>query len=215
MPTGSFEKTNIGWQTQQLFRQAGEWIELQLSKLTAQPNRQAPQALPSWLTDALESFVQVAFWLLAGFCVLWIAWQLLQTFLPSLRTLKLPAWLQRQTVRPVTNAQVSQLNAAGWFQRSQEYQRRGNYQEAFQALYFALLQCLSETNLVPLEASRTDGEYWQLVQNFPQAPLYQLLITTHEQFRFNNAVISPETFHRCQQAYREIEHRVVAGSPTV
>ncbi|HEY9750784.1 MAG TPA: DUF4129 domain-containing protein [Allocoleopsis sp.] len=214
MPTGSFEKTNIGWQVQQSFRQVGEWIELQLNKLSVQPNRQTPQPLPSWLTDALESLVQVVFWLLVGFCVLWIAWQLLQTFLPSLHTLKLPAWLQQQSVRPLTNAQVSQLNAAGWFQRSQDYQRQGNYPEAFQALYFALLQYLSEANLVPLEASRTDGEYWQLVQHFPQAQLYQLLIQTHEQFRFNNAVISPEIFHRCQQAYRQIASLVAAGSPT-
>lgn len=214
MPTGSFEKTNIGWQVQQLLRQTGEWIEWQLDKLSAQPNSQALKSLPDWLTDAIEAFVRVAFWLLVGFCFVWIAWQLLQTFLPSLRTLKLPAWLQRQSVRPATNAQISQLTAAGWFQRSQDYQRQGNYPEAFQALYFALLQYLSEANLVPLEASRTDGEYWQLVQHFPQAQLYQLLINTHEQFRFNNAVISAETLNRCQQAYREIASRVAAGSPT-
>ncbi|MBW4488483.1 MAG: DUF4129 domain-containing protein [Trichocoleus desertorum ATA4-8-CV12] len=212
MPTGSFEKTNISWQTQQLLRQAGEWIELQLSKLSVNPDRQDPQPLPSWLTDVIESFLRVAFWLLAGFCLLWIVWQLLQTFWPSLRTLKFPAWLRRSRVRPATNAQVSQLDAAGWFQRSQDYQRQGNYPEAFQALYFALLQYLSETNLVPLEASRTNGEYWQLVQHFPQASLYQLLITTHEQLRFNNMAISLETLNRCQKAYQEIESRVPAGS---
>jgi hypothetical protein len=215
MPTGSFEKTNIGWQTQQLFQQVGEWIELQLSKFSSTPNRQTPQPLPSWLTGAIESVVQVVFWLLAGFCLLWVIWQLLQTFLPSLRTLKLPAWLQRQSIRAATNAQVSQLNAAGWFQRSQAYQRQGQYPEAFQALYFALLQYLSEANLVPLEVSRTDGEYWQLVQHMPQAPLYQLLITTHEQFRFNNLAISLETLNHCQQAYREIASHVTAGRSTV
>jgi hypothetical protein len=217
MPTGSFEKTNIGWQAQQLFRQAGEWIELQLSKLSARPSRQTPQPLPSWLTEAIEAFVRVAFWLLVGFCVLWLLWQLLQTFLPSLRTLRLPAWLQRSKVRPTTNAEVSQRDAAGWLQRSQDYQRQGNYSAAFQALYFALLQFLSEANLVPLEASRTDGEYWQLVQDFPQAPLYQLLITTHEQLRFNSMAISLETLNLCQQAYQEIASqerasRVPAGS---
>src|SRR6476646_11479349 len=103
MPTGSFEKTNIGWQAQQLFRQSGEWIELQLSKLSTSPNRQTSQPLPCWLTEAIEALVRVAFWLLAGFCVLWLAWQLLQTFLSSLRTLKLPAWLQRPTASSTTN----------------------------------------------------------------------------------------------------------------
>ena len=209
MPTGSFEKTNIGWQTQQLLRQPGEWIELQLNKLFSSSNDQTPQTLPSWLTDAIESLVRVVFWLLVGFCLLWLTWQLLQTFLPSLRSLKLLSWLQRPEAHSNINAQVSQLDATGWFQRSQDYQRRGNYPEAFQALYFALLQHLSESNLVPLEASRTDGEYWQLVQHFPQAPLYQLLITTHEQLRFNNMAISLETLNRCQAAYQEIERREI------
>lgn len=212
MTSGSFEKTNIGWQLQQGSRQVSEWVEWQLSQLSAEPSQTSNFRWPAWLLTWVDRISQGFFWGLIGLCILWIGWQLLQAIFPAFKT-----WNQRlqqrwQRDRPIAASPETAYTAAGWVQRSQLYQRQGNYREACRALYFALLQRLNDTQIVPQQTSRTDGEYLELLQNLPEPQLYQLLITTHEQLCFNNAPVSPELLQHCQQAYQAIDRQVSAGS---
>jgi hypothetical protein len=89
-------------------------------------------------------------------------------------------------------------------------QRQGNYREACRSLYMALLQKLDEAQVIPQQASRTDGEYLQQIETLyvrsrlsDVAP-YRTLILTHEQLCFGNTEISDAEFRDCQQAYQEI-----------
>lgn len=182
-----FEKTNFSWQVQQLRQQVEEWLELTLSN-SPEPNLSPPP----WLN-------KITFWLTLGLFSSWVVWQLFNR-VKSFR-------LRNQTEKLVrlTQEQAVELSVAEWLRRSQGWQYQGNYREACRALYMAMLQRLNDTNIVPHQSSRTDGEYLQLVREFPQPRPYQTLITTHEQLYFGSATITLAMLERCQQAYREIE----------
>jgi hypothetical protein len=208
MPSGSFEKTNIGWQLQQGSRQVSEWVEWQLSQISTEPTETSGFQWPAWLLALGSRFFQIVFWGLVAVCGVWLVWQLLQAIFPTLKAWN-QQWQKRwQRDRPIPTSPEAAFTAAGWVQRSQVYQRQGNYREACRALYFALLQRLNETQVVPQQTSRTDGEYLELLRNLPESQLYQLLITTHEQLCFNNAPVSSELLQHCQQAYQAIDRQV-------
>lgn len=201
MAAGSYEKTNLGWRIQQSLQQFSEWLELTFFK--PQPSRPvAETSTPAWLEILGEWLLKGIAWILAVvLLVLFVQWAYQQIQL----YLKGQAVDQRVANRRVTQPKINDLSVAGWLQRSQEWQRQGNYREACRALYMAMLQRLHDAKLVPHELSRTDGEYRQVVQTLPQAQLYETLIAAHEQLCFGDAAISLETFNQCQRAYREIE----------
>ncbi len=191
MAEDSFDTTSIGWQIQQAQQRIGEWFELQFARL---PLPQIPEAtVPTGL-------LRVLFWLIVGLLLTWLIVQLYQIIRPYWLRLRSP----RVSGSSLQRDRTPHRTAADWWQRAQELQRRGDYREACQAFYMATLQHLSERNLIPDQSSRTDGEYFQLVQPLPQPHLYQLLIRTHEQICFGGATISAETCDCCRQAYQEI-----------
>lgn len=186
-----FEKTNWSWQLSQLQQQVGEWLELQFSKFNAvlpSPN----WSFPGWLAELLR----VLAWLGLGLLAIWLIWQVWWRLEPYLYPLL--------AAENTTTQALNQTSTATWLERSQFSLRQGNYREACRCLYLAMLQRLHDTGMISHQSSRTDGEYWQLVQQLPQSQAYQTLITTHEQLCFSNAEILPETFEQCSQAYREI-----------
>jgi len=69
----------------------------------------------------------------------------------------------------------------------------------------AMILRLNETQLIPDDRSRTDGEYTRLVAQLPLAENYQTLLQTHEELTFSQATISADRFQRCQRAYIAIE----------
>jgi hypothetical protein len=191
---GSFEKTSVEWQLHLLQQRLSEWLE----RLFA-PNDRA--GLPNWsLPDWL---LRLLFWIVIGGLVSWAIWQIYQLARPYLTALTIAQQgqsdRQTQVDRPFT--------VAAWLQRSRTFAQQGNYREACRALYRAALQHLNDTEPVPHELSRTDGEYLRIVQTLPLSAPYQRLIRTHEQLCFSNADISAAEFDRCQQAYRAIEAR--------
>jgi hypothetical protein len=199
MATEEFERTNFGWQIQQLQQQLGEWIELEFSKRNfsgwSLPDWLKNLSFPSWLPKAV-------FWIIAAFLVVWIGWQLWRLWGSSLSAL--PGKLRNLDQQPTNK--VSELTVSDWLKRSQTFQRQGNYGEACRCLYMAMLQQLNDTGIVPHQSSRTDGEYLQLIQDLPQYRSYETLLATHQQACFGNAEIRAAEFEQCQQAYREISN---------
>lgn len=196
MPAESFEATNFSWQLQLLRQQAGEWVALQFRQMSS-------NYAPDWDGSGLwppDWVLQTLAWVCLTGLALWLGWLLR----PWLRLLvnKLQRSPRRSSLSPAT--QTPLRSPAEWWQLAQTWQRQGNYTEACRALYLAMLQHLNDAQLVPQQASRTDGEYWQLVQRLPQPQPYQVLLRTHEQLCYGLTPISAEAFDRCQQAYREI-----------
>lgn len=196
--TEDFAKTSWGWQLSQFQQQVGEWIEFQLSRLRSPFSDINPQwslDIP-WLVDLIKALV----WLLIIVILAWLVWQLWRVLEPYLYS-----WRQQKIERAIAhNTQLIQSSVQNWVKRSQIYFTQGNIKEACRCLYQAMLQRLHDTGIAPHQASRTDGEYQQLLDSLPKSPAYQTLIATHEQICFGSAEVSLDNFEQCQQAYREI-----------
>lgn len=194
MASGTFEKTSVAWQIQQLQQRISEWLE----RIFARPpdsNVPTPNwQIPDWLQKGL-------FWFMVVALILWAGWQLYQLLQPYLSGYFHPGNLSP----PLTTAPTTRLTASDWLKRSRQAQQQGNYREACRALYMATLQQLSDNSLICQEPSRTDGEYLHLIQEISASQPYRLLIQIHEQLCFSDTDISVEVFDRCWQAYREIE----------
>lgn len=197
MTTASYNKTSLQWQLQQLGQRIGEWIEL---KFSSRDQGDGPYlddwpdwGLPSWM-------IQTLFWLLVATALIWLIWQVWPRFAPSFRALQ-RRLESRDRPRMATERSVSMTE---WLNRAQALQRQGNYPEACQALYMAMLQQLHERGIAPHQPSRTDGEYRNLVQGLAQPSAYETLLNTHEQIRFGGSTLTAAEFERCQRAYREI-----------
>ncbi|MCY7322001.1 MAG: DUF4129 domain-containing protein [Phormidesmis sp. CAN_BIN36] len=194
MAADSFDRNSLGWQLQQLGQRVGEWIEAQFSRNA--PN--LPQT-PNWSFPT--GILEVMFWAIVLSATLWLGWQIFRLLAPYLTRAQTQNAIQKLRAA----SKEEERSVAGWIRQMQEFQRQGNYREACRALYMAMLQRLNDTKLVPHQSSRTDGEYWQVVQPLPQSQAYQTLIRTHEQLCFGDGVISADLFNRCQRAYQEIE----------
>lgn len=196
MLTGSFEKNSVGWQLGQLQQRVGEWFELKTSKTFSNVS------MPSWLdSPIIGAIAKAIFWVILGLLIAWAVWQLWQVFSPYFYS------LSKQLSQPgdkATKTQDSELSVARWLQRSQKFQKQGNYREACLCLYMAMLQRLNDTGIAPHQPSRTDGEYLHLVQQLPQPTPYQILLMTHQELCFSKTEASRSVFDQCQQAYREI-----------
>jgi hypothetical protein len=198
MAEAGYQESNIVWEFNRLGRQVREWVELQLPDFNL-PDRDAPNldwlTLPEWLLKAL-------FWGIVIGLVVWAVVQLFQVLQPYL-----PDFLQPGRSLPLQTAQPRQptISASGWLRQAQECQAQGDYAGACRALYMAMVQRLDQSKKLPDQPSRTDGEYRLVIQTFDQPQPYQVLINTHERLSFSDVDISPQMFHRCQQAYREID----------
>ncbi len=193
MAADSFDKNSLSWQLQQLGQRVGEWVEARFSR---KPNlsQTSNWSFPTWI-------LEVMFWAIVLSATLWLGWQIFRLLAPYLTRAQTQNAIQKLRAA----SKEEERSVAGWIRQMQEFQRQGNDREACRALYMAMLQRLNDTKLVPHQSSRTDGEYWQVVQPLPQSQAYQTLIRTHEQLCFGDGVISADLFNRCQRAYQEIE----------
>lgn len=197
MSANAFEKTNLGWQLQQLQQRIGEWIELQLSRVRPSVPDIPNVSIPEWLNQLTWLLVRVAFWGILGWVLIRLVLWLMPKVQPYWNSLNLkPA---RQTTVP-----IGELTAEGWLMRSRQLYRQSDYREAARALYMAMLQQLNDTGIAPHQPSRTDGEYSQITQYLTQHQAYQKLLQIHEKICFGNGEITPEAFEQCQQAYQDI-----------
>jgi hypothetical protein len=198
MTTKSFEKNSVSWQLQQLQQQAGEWWELQTSRLTDNVDFVPPSwnwiNLINW--SLLWQITKTVLIVLVILLILWAAWQIWQLLNPTLYNLKNRSSLGNQ------NQQSKELSVAQWLARSQKLQQQGNYYQAFQCLYLGMLQQLNDRNIAPHQISRTDGEYLQAIAHLPYSQPYQFFLTTHQKLCFGNEQTSLSLLEECQQLYQ-------------
>ena len=199
MSKDSFEKDNLGWQLSQLRQQIGEWWELQTSRFSPDvPNA----SLPSWWNSPiLQAIAKAAIWAIAIFLVIWAGWQLWRWLQPYIYSFTQQL---NQPSKPASKTSVPELSVDTWLQRSQKFQQQGNYREACQCLYMAMLQHLNDKGIALHEPTRTDGEYLKLVRHLPKPKPYQTLLATHQRLCFSQTEASSSLFEQCQQAYQQI-----------
>ena len=190
---GESQRTSISWQVSQFYLKAKEWWEWQLSRLKIDlPD--APEF--PWLTNELLEFISGAiFWILllllliAIVRVIWLYIEGFKKLVPDSR---------------ITNNKNDSLSISQWVERSQRYVEQQNYHEACLCLYQGMLQLLDECKLISQQQSRTDGEYWRLIEGFSQPQPYQTLLLTHQSLCFGNIKASLKTWENCDQAYQQI-----------
>jgi hypothetical protein len=188
------EKTSWRWQLEQLQQQLGEWIEVKLRFDDRDLNF---DLFPPWLGPLLVRLV----WLILAGVVLWFGYRVIYPYWQQ--------WVQQNRqpksdlVQPVQVLTVGEL-----LEKSQQFQRQGDYTQASRWLYLAMLQRLNDADLIPHQFSRTDREYIDVLSTVPIVNVGEVLVSIHEQLHFGNRQIAIEDFDRCQQAYRQIEDRL-------
>ena len=203
MAASSFEKTNIGWQIKQLQQLSREWIELQLNKLDPDlPN----WSWPNWFYwPVLARLGEAVFWLAIAVLVSWLGWQAWRIFRPYIYSAIVRYRLGQSAA---TTAEPTESSVEVWLERARQQERQGNYAEACRCLYQGMLQQLNDRGIALHQASRTDGEYRQLLSGLQLGEVgYQTLLAVHEELCFGNAAISAATFDRVRQAYQNLFSR--------
>jgi Domain of unknown function (DUF4129) len=194
-------KTNFWWQWRQTQQRFSEWIELQLN----QPSKSGARPSGGWSLEWLAPYITT------------ILGVLLAGLLGLIIFRGLQGWLTRREQRQFAGdplaiaADESIVSQQEWLTRSQAFQRQGNFTQAARSLYFALLQNLSDRQLIPEKRSRTDQEYAAITQNLGQPSAFATLLQTHEQIQFAGNELSAQDYERCQQAYGEA-NRVIAAA---
>jgi hypothetical protein len=198
-----FQETNINWELQRLGQRIGEGIEGLLAQSGSSTD---PEAAHPWIA-------QLLFWLIIGGLVLFVGRWLYLLLWPLLRQ-----WLQGSPINPLpsdASAIAPPLSLSDWLARSHQARQRGQYTEACQALYMAALHHLDQQNLIPLDPSRTDGEYLHLLDHLVNRKTsetrtlrnpvpYQMLIRLHERLCFGTDAPSLEECDRCWQAFHAL-----------
>lgn len=188
-----FEKQNLGWWLQQLQQRLGEWWELQQQKLfktalPALPNIKPPTNWDIWLNNSLIFiFSALLFWLI---------WRFRYVFIDALAKL--------QDLQLPSQPKPTMYSVADWVQRSRRYYDSGDYYQACRCLYFAMLQQLHETGLIPHQTSRTDEEYRLLILELPQPDPYERLLIIHQELCFGKRQASAQLVVDCQAAFKQI-----------
>ncbi len=204
MTKESFEKDNWSWQLQKLQQQMSEWWELQLKKLNLDrlgvPNPSEKEWSALWQT--LRPFLIILLILL----VIWAAWQIWQQWRFYFKRLNSQF---NQANESLKDRAEKQSSVEIWLKRSQNFQQQRNYYQACRCLYFAMLQQLHDSAIIPHQASRTDEEYRLLILQLPQPDAYETLLKIHQKLCFGYQTASANLLSECQQAYRQIERNSV------
>jgi hypothetical protein len=190
--TTSFEKTSWGWQLEQLQRQFGEWIEVQLRSVDIEPQF---DPFPAWL----GTFLVRLCWLILAGLLFWFCYRAIY-----------PYWRQWITTNRRSNPDqnrpsIQTFTLAELLTKSQQFHRNGDYTQAVRWLYLATLQRLNDAKLILHHPSLTDREYLKLLNTFPTIRSGDILLSSHEQLYFGDTQMTAEDFDRCQQAYQQIE----------
>jgi hypothetical protein len=195
-----FQKDSLGWQLEQLTQRINEWIEARWNA----SNPPSPDIdLPQWHIS--EWFVKGFFWALLGGLLGWCLWKSFPT-LQRLWYQWLPQTLRRSSSsRSFSKPQPPQY----WLLQSKILARQSNYPEACRALYFALLQWLHDQDLISQSASRTDGEYLQLLPQVlispSQADSTAIVIHLHQELCFSSKSLNQEDFLQCHTAIQTLK----------
>lgn len=201
MSANAYETDSLNWQVRQGTQRLSEWIEYQTAQWTIDLDIDLPD-LPNWAWP--EEIGQGIFWLLVVAGSIWLSWCLTRGIAPYFQR-----WLDAKqdwtTALSQAAPTASTHSPQYWFRQAQVQARQGNYRDACLALYQATIQRLNDSQTLPHDPSRTDGEYLQQLAPGPRFRPYQLLFHTHERLTFSPEAASAETFQRCRRAYEEIQ----------
>jgi hypothetical protein len=192
MFSNAHRTNSLGWQIRQTFQRLGEWWDYHL----ARTNIQEPD-MPNW--GWLEPLGRGIFWVLVTVLAGW-------TGLMLYRMIK-SLWENRSGTMVIGTPGPSEevlRQAAQWWRDAQNLAKQGDYAGACRALYMAGLIRLNDIQIVPYQASRTDGEYLVCIDQQTAPRPYQLLIRTHERLTFGGVAATEEMYQRCRRAYQEI-----------
>ncbi len=196
----SVETNNFGWQISQWQQRILERWELIWTQLS---DNLADMAFPSWLDSPLVRVITyLIFWGTLALFLVWITWKGQQWV----------KWYRRKrksTNKPriITNIPdtTDDYSVDHWVTQAQQAQQQGNYQQACQCLYQAMLQQLHNQGIIPHQSSRTDGEYRQIIAKMSQPQPYQQLLQTHQELCFGHFPASLSLVETCWQAYEQIK----------
>ncbi len=198
----SVETNNLGWQISQWQQRISERWELMGTQLS---DNLADIAFPSWLDSPLVRVISyLVFWGIIAGLLIWITWKGQQWVRWYRRKIK-----SHRNQRMIKNIPETTPDHSVdyWVMQAQQAQQQGNYQQACQCLYQAMLQQLHERKVVPHQSSRTDGEYGQIIAKMPQPQPYQQLLQIHQELCFSNFSASMSLVETCWQAYAHILHQ--------
>lgn len=191
MAAGEFQEHSIPWEIQKFSQRVGEGFE---GLWGGGPDIPTPNAPPEWISRLLFWIILTGMVIIVGRWLYLLLRPYVRPFLDSL----FPTQLQ------ASESVVPSMTISEWLTRSRQAQQQGQYGEACQALYMAVLHHLDQQNLITLDPSRTDGEYLSLTRHIDRPKPYQFIIRTHERLHFGQAQISAEECDRCWQAYNEL-----------
>jgi hypothetical protein len=199
--TSEYQSNSINWQISQFRQKVGEWVEWQIAQMRENLETNFDDTWFNWLGNLLnvailEKIGWFLFWLILGLLLLGILRLIIPYVKNSLREL---------TPSPkITQIKQDKATPSQWLKRSQQHLSRYNYHDACLCLYQGMLQLLDEQKLITQQESRTDGEYWRLIEGFANPQPYQTLLTTHQSLCFGNVKASQKTWENCHRAYQEI-----------
>lgn len=196
----SVETNNFGWQISQWQQRISERWELMGSQLG---NSLADVAFPSWLDSSLVRHLSyLIFWGMIAVLLIWITWKGQQWVKWYRRKLKSS---QRKTIIRNIPDTTDDYSLDDWVNQAQQAQKQGDYHQACQCLYQAMLQQLHNQGIVRHHSSRTDGEYGEIIAQMSQPQPYQQLFQTHQELCFGNFPASLSLLEKCWQAYEHIK----------
>ena len=196
----SVETNNLGWQISQWQQRLSERWELMGLKLG---EHLSDISFPSWLDSPLiKGISHLLFWGLIAWLLIWMSWKGQQWIKWYRRKIKSR---NRQSIVQNIPETIQGHPVDHWIIKARQAQQQGNYQQACQFLYQAMLQQLHERKIVPHQSSRTDGEYGKLIAKIPQPQPYQQLLQIHQELCFGNCSASMSVVETCWQAYKKIE----------
>jgi hypothetical protein len=199
MSTTAFKEDSLGWQLRLLTQRGGEWWELKTSQLT----ERIPE-VPALESEWIWQIIKLILWSIIAVLLVWITWQVWLLVRPYLKNLR-----RRKTAQiEVKQTQArEELSVKDWIARSQQLVQQGDYRQAIFCLYEAMLQKLDEGGIIPQLASRTDGEYLELIQQLQpsQSQSYRSLLLIHQRLCFSRTEASISLWEQSKQIYQEIE----------
>jgi hypothetical protein len=198
MATGEFEKSNLGWQIQQLQQKIGQWWEWQLKQFNPDlPNIDLNSPAWGWL-EFLWFMIRGIMIIVLVLLIMWAIWRIWKLIRPYLYE------LQEQNFEKYQPSIHREFSIDELLKKSQQFQTQGDYYQACRYIYLAMLQQLQEQGVIPQQISRTDGEYLDLILQLPRPDPYETLLHIHEQLCFGSQTASASLLATCQNAYQDI-----------
>ena len=199
----TYQQNSFSWRIELLKQRLGEWWELLIIKL----EKSLPDS-PKWDwnkldQEGLKQLIKLMFWSIVAALAIWLTWQLWLWLRPHylrwLRSRQQLSNLDYPKTRPT-------LSTNQWVIKSREYQKQRDYRQAIFCLYQAMIQQLSDRQIINNSPSRTDGEYISSINqlNLNQVNAYELLLSTHEKLCFSRQVASKNLWDECQRAFQNL-----------